>query len=194
MKDTIYKNKVFILSTCIAVAIIITLIVCIWKFTGNKVELPENTATIDTTENMNLIDTENIVSDVAVGSNIGVISNKNNEQADIILNTMGVDTKDLISYSASIDTTHESGHAICILKPKEAEYEKVKLGLIGYISTKQRVLQDTGKVDTAEYKAAESAVINEKDGYLILVLESDSEGIMENITTELDKALNKNKE
>lgn len=119
-------------------------------------------------------------------SEIRVVSNEDNEQADIMLGTVGLDINELTSYAASIDVKHDSSHAIVVTKPKPGSYALCKKALIDYVADKQRVLLESNKGDTQEYNNALSAVVYEHDNYLILVMEDNANTIVDEIVLQLD--------
>lgn len=121
-------------------------------------------------------------------SDIEVISNKNNDQSDLILDAINVDIKDLYTYAGSIDSRLESAHAIVILRPKEEEYNKVHRNLVFYIAEKQEYLENAGLDDTTLYDIAKRATIYDYNEYIILVMEDNEREILLSIIEQLEQA------
>lgn len=139
------------------------------------------------TEQSDYIKLSDIIIPINSGvSEIRVVSNENNEQAELMLNTVGLELNELTSYAASIDAKHDSAHAIVVTKPKPGSYTLCKKSLVEYIANKQRVLIESEKMDTKEYENTLNAVVYEHDDYLILVMEDNSQTILDEIVMQLD--------
>lgn len=133
---------------------------------------------IDTDQIQAIIDELNV-------STVETISNKQNEQSDLILSAAEVDIKALDSYAASIDPKQESAHALAILRPKVEQYSSVKQSLVGYIADKQRYFIENGLTDSDKYSIVQQAQLIESGEYIVLVIEKNSQELLNTILSEL---------
>lgn len=123
-------------------------------------------------------------------SDVRVVSNEVNNQANIVLGELGLNAKDMVSYAVSADTRQGFVHCLAVLLPKEEFYKDVKRKLADYIAATQRELLELKMTDSKEYKNTLSAVIYEHEGYLILVMESDAGSLLDDIIELLESAAN----
>lgn len=181
------RSKIKVIGVSGLAIIIVALIILVMRI-DNTPHYEDNDSA-NTTVVEEYIDLSGVVAPINSDiSEIKVVSNEDNEQADLMLGTVGLDLNDLTSYAASIDAKHDSSHAIVVTKPKQGSYAVCKKALIDYISDKQRILLDSNKENSEEYNNALSAIVYEHDEYLILVMEDNADTILDEIVTQLDSS------
>ena len=119
---------------------------------------------------------------------IEIISNRNNEQAQLILSDLGIDIQDINTYAGSIDIRTESAHAILIVRPKDGSYNSVKFSIVNYISNKRWELSPdnpNNNLDNTLYSIAEASELYEVNGYIILVIDENASEIVQSIESRL---------
>lgn len=181
--EIVKKYKAQILVGVIVLLIVLILLVLDKE---NKIIIPNNSVDNTITEpipnDMQLL--EDAVNKVNT-SEIETISNKNNEQADMILDVLGVDVKDLSSYAANIDLRLESAHVIVTLRPKEGKYDAVKLALMNYMVDKQNFFTSNGLEDSELYQIVLNSTLYQKGSYIFLVIEKNAESIVNSLIKEI---------
>lgn len=123
--------------------------------------------------------------------NYQVITNKNNDQADVLFDVIGIDLNDTISYALQIDVSYNSAHCISIVKPKEEATDNIYNAYIKYVASKQRFLSESGdSSSTAEeaIKIAKESLIYKYKEYYILVMCNDAQDVMNKIVEKLSVA------
>lgn len=172
----------------ISIIIILLLVSCIFLvLNSNKQDNIDDSS--DNTNNIIKSDNkipylDGLVENVNNGD-IEIISNKNNEQSDIILESIGIDITQLSTYAASIDPLIDSTYAIAILKPKEGFIESMEYELHDYIASKQRYFDTTG--DMGKYKIARDAAVYNNGEYLVLAMCNDCVAVADKLIEGLDK-------
>lgn len=186
LKKITKKQKQYI-AIGISVVVVIVLIVMVLNI-DNKTSLPVDGGTTTQPENIpnDTIFIENIVNEIN-DTEVEVISNKNNEQADIILDSVGVDIKDIYSYAASIDPKTDSAHAIIVIRPKEEEKTGSKKALTDYVALKQKYFLENNLEESELYTISKEAIVYEKDEYLVLVMEKDSRVLLDKVLKSIEE-------
>ena len=162
--------KVGLLILIIILAITLVVIICYNKSdTGEEAQTDEDINNQTTIAQMNDIDKI-----ITKFSNKDIISNLQNEQADVILNDINIDIKQLELYSFSIDLREDKAYLIGVFKPHKDNYSTVLKSLSDFVTYKQEYLSDpsiTNTENTQEYINAENTVITELNGYIIIVMD-----------------------
>lgn len=163
-------TKVGLLILIIILAITLVVIICYNKSdTGEEAQTDEDINNQTTIAQMNDIDKI-----ITKFSNKDIISNLQNEQADVILNDINIDIKQLELYSFSIDLREDKAYLIGVFKPHKDNYNTVLKSLSDFVTYKQEYLSDpsiTNTENTQEYINAENTVITELNGYIIIVMD-----------------------
>lgn len=123
--------------------------------------------------------------------NYQVITNKNNDQADVLFDVIGIDLNDTISYALQIDVSYNSAHCISIVKPKEEATDNIYDAYIKYVASKQRFLSESGdSSSTAEeaIKIAKESLIYKYKDYYILTMCDNAQDVMNKIVEKLSIA------
>lgn len=186
--EKIVSHKRIAIASVSAIALIILIILIINIKPNSNID-----NTVDTTPNVtntpeiipDFIETiENIVNSHN-DTEVETISNRNNEQAEIIFDKMQIDIKDLYGYSANIDLREDSAHIIMIIRPKEENYDTIVNKLAIYCADKQSYFIQNNKEDSELCNIAENSIICEINGYVIVVMEKDAPDILQGIINEL---------
>jgi hypothetical protein len=114
-------------------------------------------------------------------TNKEVISNINNEQADVILQDLGITLQNLEFYSFSTDVRQDTAYLVGIFKSKNGVHDEVEQELWSLTVEKQRyyqgilgTLQDTPEVQ-AEYSNAENTTMCDIGDYIVIVMDNDTD-------------------
>ena len=119
-------------------------------------------------------------------SEIEMISNRNNQQADVIFDSIGIKLSDIFAYAAAIDPRQSYSNAIIIVRPKEDTLEKIEDEIELYIVKKQaHFMYDDKLKDSREAKIANNALTCTYNGYVILAMTDDSSHTMNDILKQL---------
>ena len=189
LKDTVYKDgklqltpmQLKVVVGCGGLIVLVALIIVLVAIALNSnINTPDNSMEIEETIPPDTAALDEVLNDT-VTSDLEVISNINNEQSDVILETIGVDIIDVYSYAAAIDSRLESADTIVILNPKEGKAEDIKHALSNYISKKQRYFIDNGLTKTEAYKVVQNGLIDEYYGYIILIIQENASQLKQNI-------------
>lgn len=184
--DKVKKYKIPISIAAVIIIIIIAIILILHIDNKPNIPIEDNNTIENIVEPLpNDIDMlETIINNVDE-TEIEDISNRNNEQADIILENLGIDIRDVYSYAGSIDTRLDASHAILIVRPKEDTKDKIMIALANYINNKQNYLIGQDLDGTERYYIAEDATICEIGEYIALVYDENSKQIINNIVDSL---------
>lgn len=184
--DKVKKYKIPISIAAVIIIIIIAIILILHIDNKPNIPIEDNNTIENIVEPLpNDIDMlETIINNVDE-TEIEDISNRNNEQADIILENLGIDIRDVYSYAGSIDTRLDASHAILIVRPKEDTKDKIMIALANYINNKQNYLIGQDLDGTERYYIAEDATICEIGEYIALVYDENSKQIINNIVNSL---------
>lgn len=189
LKDTVYKDgklqltpmQLKVVAGCSGLIVLIALIVVLVAIALNSsINTPDSSMEVEETIPPDTAALDEVLNET-VTSDLEVISNINNEQSDVILETVGVDIVDVYSYAAAIDSRLESADTIVILNPKEGKAEGIKHALSNYISKKQRYFMDNGLTETEEYRVVQNGLIDEYYGYIILIIQENASQIKQSI-------------
>lgn len=107
-----------------------------------------------------------------------VVSNINNDQAEVILQALGIDIKDLELYSFASDVRIDRAYLIGVFKAKDNN--KIAQKLRQLIIDKQNKLKELIEYSDEyknDYENAQSAVISEKAGYVIIVMDKNTNAL-----------------
>lgn len=188
-KDKIYKDgklqltpmQLKVVAGCSGLIVLIALIVVLVAIALNSsINTPDSSMEVEETIPPDTAALDEVLNET-VTSDLEVISNINNEQSDVILETVGVDIIDVYSYAAAIDSRLESADTIVILNPKEGKVEDIKHALSNYISKKQRYFMDNGLTETEAYRVVQNGLIDEYYGYIILIIQENASQIKQSI-------------
>lgn len=188
-KDKIYKDgklqltpmQLKVVAGCSGLIVLIALIAVLVAIALNSsINTPDNSMEVEETIPPDTAALDEVLNET-VTSDLEVISNINNEQSDVILETVGVDIIDVYSYAAAIDSRLESADTIVILNPKEGKAEDIKHALSNYISKKQRYFMDNGLTETEAYRVVQNGLIDEYYGYIILIIQENASQIKQSI-------------
>ena len=188
-KDKIYKDgklqltpmQLKVVAGCSGLIVLIALIVVLVAIALNSnINTPDSSTEVEETIPPDTAALDEVLNDT-VASDLEVISNINNEQSDVILETVGVDIIDVYSYAAAIDSRLESADTIVILNPKEGKAEDIKHALSNYISKKQRYFMDNGLTETEAYRVVQNGLIDEYYEYIILIIQENASQIKQSI-------------
>lgn len=189
LKDTVYKDgklqltpmQLKVVAGCSGLIVLVALIVVLVAIALNSnINTPDSSMEVEETIPPDTAALDEVLNET-VTSDLEVISNINNEQSDVILETVGVDIIDVYSYAAAIDSRLESADTIVILNPKEGKAEGIKHALSNYISKKQRYFMDNGLTETEAYKVVQNGLIDEYYGYIILIIQENASQIKQSI-------------
>ena len=189
LKDTVYKDgklqltpmQLKVVAGCSGLIVLIALIVVLVAIALNSnINTPDSSTEVEETIPPDTAALDEVLNET-VTSDLEVISNINNEQSDVILETVGVDIIDVYSYAAAIDSRLESADTIVILNPKEGKAEDIKHALSNYISKKQRYFMDNGLTETEAYRVVQNGLIDEYYGYIILIIQENASQIKQSI-------------
>jgi len=178
-----HRNYVIIASIIVALVILIVIVLMINNTSTNR-PIPDT--------DINQLKKPAIPSDVSKlesiitkvdNSELELISNREDDQADIILDTIGISLDDIYSYAAVIDPRIEGIHSIIIMKPKDDCYSTIKTKLLCYLDSKIVNFSRLGQEDNQ--LIAENSGLREINGYIVLVLDSSSESILDEIEQQL---------
>lgn len=184
IKDLISKYKLYIMIGGIILLSVCTIIALL--SVDNNSKIPP--VIVDTPEPVQLpsdIDKLEAVIKKVDTTDIDMISTKEFEQADLILDALDIDVDELHSFAGVIDQKLDSIHTIFIARPKDEYYDQVKAELAFYLSDKLNYFSSTGQ--ETKYIITQDSGIYEKNGYIILVLEDYSKEILDSILVDLDK-------
>lgn len=121
--------------------------------------------------------------------NYQVITNKNNDQADVLFDVIGIDLNDTISYALQIDVSYNSAHCISIVKPKENDADNIYNAYVQYVASKQRFLsEESGLSNDKAIKIAKESLIYKYKDYYILTMCNDAQDVMNKIVEKLSVA------
>lgn len=188
-KDKIYKDgklqltpmQLKVVAGCSGLIVLVALIIVLVAIALNSnINTPDNGMEVEETIPPDTAALDEILNET-VTSDLEVISNINNEQSDVILETVGVDIIDVYSYAAAIDSRLESADTIVVLNPKEGKAENIRQALSNYISKKQRYFMDNGLTETEEYKVVQNGLIDEYYGYIILIIQENASQLKQSI-------------
>lgn len=188
-KDKIYKDgklqltpmQLKVVAGCSGLIVLIALIAVLVAIALNSnISTPDSNTEVEETIPPDTAALDEVLNET-VASDLEVISNINNEQSDVILETVGVDIIDVYSYAAAIDSRLESADTIVILNPKEGKAEDIKHALSNYISKKQRYFMDNGLTETEAYRVVQNGLIDEYYGYIILIIQENASQIKQSI-------------
>ena len=188
-KDKIYKDgklqltpmQLKIVAGCSGLIVLIALIIVLVAIALNSnINTPDSSIEVEETIPPDTAALDEILNET-VTSDLEVISNINNEQSDVILETVGVDIIDVYSYAAAIDSRLESADTIVVLNPKEGKAENIRQALSNYISKKQRYFMDNGLTETEAYKVVQNGLIDEYYGYIILIIQENASQLKQSI-------------
>lgn len=186
IKTEFKEHKIVIAITAAILALLIVIIAMV--VTSKPITIDKTEESDSSTEQIivdsHADDIEQIILDINT-SDIEVISNKHNDQADVIMGTLGVDIKDLVSYAAAVDSRQEAVNSIAIVKPKDETFDKVMDNLLNYITQKQLYYSNNSLESTEQYNAVLNGKVGICNGYLILVVHSDSNNIMNTIESRI---------
>ena len=189
LRDKVYKDgklqltpmQLKVVAGCSGLIVLIALIVVLVAIALNSnINTPDSSIEVEETIPPDTAALDEILNET-VTSDLEVISNINNEQSDVILETVGVDIIDVYSYAAAIDSRLESADTIVVLNPKEGKAEDIKHALSNYISKKQRYFMDNGLTETEEYRVVQNGLIDEYYGYIILIIQENASQIKQSI-------------
>lgn len=189
LRDKVYKDgklqltpmQLKIVAGCSGLIVLVALIVVLVAIALNSsINTPDSSTEVEEIIPPDTAALDEVLNET-VTSNLEVISNINNEQSDVILETVGVDIIDVYSYAAAIDSRLESADTIVILNPKEGKAEDIKHALSNYISKKQRYFMDNGLTETEEYRVVQNGLIDEYYGYIILIIQENASQIKQSI-------------
>ena len=189
LRDKVYKDgklqltpmQLKVVAGCSGLIVLIALIVVLVAIALNSsINTPDSSMEVEETIPPDTAALDEILNET-VTSDLEVISNINNEQSDVILETVGVDIIDVYSYAAAIDSRLESADTIVVLNPKEGKAEDIKHALSNYISKKQRYFMDNGLTETEEYRVVQNGLIDEYYGYIILIIQENASQIKQSI-------------
>lgn len=189
LRDKIYKDgklqltpmQLKVVAGCSGLIVLIALIVVLVAIALNSsINTPDSSTEVEETIPPDTAALDEVLNET-VTSDLEVISNINNEQSDVILETVGVDIIDVYSYAAVIDSRLESADTIVILNPKEGRVEDIKHALSNYISKKQRYFMDNGLTETEAYRVVQNGLIDEYYGYIILIIQENASQIKQSI-------------
>lgn len=188
-KDKVYKDgklqltpiQLKLVVGCSGLIVLIALIAVLVAIALNSsINTPDSSTEVEETIPPDTAALDEVLNET-VASDLEVISNINNEQSDVILETVGVDIIDVYSYAAAIDSRLESADTVVILNPKEGKAEDIKHALSNYISKKQRYFMDNGLTETEAYKVVQNGLIDEYYGYIILIIQENTSQIKQSI-------------
>ena len=188
-KDKIYKDgklqltpmQLKVVAGCSGLIVLIALIIVLVAIALNSnINTPDSSMEVEETIPPDTAALDEVLNET-VTSDLEIISNINNEQSDVILETVGVDIIDVYSYAAAIDSRLESADTIVILNPKEGKAEDIKHALSNYISKKQRYFMDNGLTETEAYRVVQNGLIDEYYGYIILIIQENASQIKQSI-------------
>ena len=189
LRDKIYKDgklqltpmQLKVVAGCSGLIVLIALIIVLVAIALNSsINTPDSSMEVEETIPPDTAALDEVLNET-VASDLEVISNINNEQSDVILETVGVDIIDVYSYAAAIDSRLESADTIVILNPKEGKAEDIKHALSNYISKKQRYFMDNGLTETEAYRVVQNGLIDEYYGYIILIIQENASQIKQSI-------------
>lgn len=189
LRDKVYKDgklqltpmQLKVVAGCSGLIVLIALIAVLVAIALNSsINTPDSSMEVEETIPPDTAALDEVLNDT-VTSDLEVISNINNEQSDVILETVGVDIIDVYSYAAAIDSRLESADTIVILNPKEGKAEDIKHALSNYISKKQRYFMDNGLTETEAYRVVQNGLIDEYYGYIILIIQENASQIKQSI-------------
>lgn len=189
LRDKIYKDgklqltpmQLKVVAGCSGLIVLIALIIVLVAIALNSsINTPDSSMEVEETIPPDTAALDEVLNET-VTSDLEVISNINNEQSDVILETVGVDIIDVYSYAAAIDSRLESADTIVVLNPKEGKAEDIKHALSNYISKKQRYFMDNGLTETEAYKVVQNGLIDEYYGYIILIIQENASQIKQSI-------------
>lgn len=189
LRDKIYKDgklqltpmQLKIVAGCSGLIVLIALIAVLVAIALNSsINTPDSSTEVEEIIPPDTAALDEVLNET-VTSDLEVISNINNEQSDVILETVGVDIIDVYSYAAAIDSRLESADTIMILNPKEGKAEDIKHALSNYISKKQRYFMDNGLTETEAYRVVQNGLIDEYYGYIILIIQENASQIKQSI-------------
>ena len=124
-------HKIVVLSVEVVGILILTLLLLLGINTIKNTVTEPGPIIYDDTEKL-----ENIVIKTNK-SEIEMISNRNNQQADVIFDSIGIKLSDIFAYAAAIDPRQSYSNAIIIVRPKEDTLEKIEDEIELYIVKKQ---------------------------------------------------------
>lgn len=188
-KDKVYKDgklqltpmQLKVVAGCSGLIVLIALIAVLVAIALNSsINTPDSSTEVEETIPPDTAALDEVLNET-VASDLEVISNINNEQSDVILETVGVDIIDVYSYAAAIDSRLESADTIVVLNPKEGKAEDIKHALSNYISKKQRYFMDNGLTETEAYRVVQNGLIDEYYGYIILIIQENASQIKQSI-------------
>lgn len=188
-KDKVYKDgklqltpmQLKVAAGCSGLIVLIALIAVLVAIALNSsINTPDSSTEVEETIPPDTAALDEVLNET-VASDLEVISNINNEQSDVILETVGVDIIDVYSYAAAIDSRLESADTIVVLNPKEGKAEDIKHALSNYISKKQRYFMDNGLTETEAYRVVQNGLIDEYYGYIILIIQENASQIKQSI-------------
>lgn len=189
LRDKIYKDgklqltpmQLKVVAGCSGLIVLIALIIVLVAIALNSsINTPDSSTEVEEIIPPDTAALDEVLNET-VTSDLEVISNINNEQSDVILETVGVDIIDVYSYAAAIDSRLESADTIVILNPKEGKAEDIKHALSNYISKKQRYFMDNGLTETEEYRVVQNGLIDEYYEYIILIIQENASQIKQSI-------------
>lgn len=189
LRDKVYKDgklqltpmQLKVVAGCSGLIVLIALIAVLVAIALNSnINTPDSSMEVEETIPPDTAALDEVLNET-VTSDIEVISNINNEQSDVILETVGVNIIDVYSYAAAIDSRLESADTIVILNPKEGKVEDIKHALSNYISKKQRYFMDNGLTETEAYRVVQNGLIDEYYGYIILIIQENASQIKQSI-------------
>ncbi len=184
--DKVKKYKIHISIAAVIIIMVIAIILILHIDNKPNIPIDDNNTIENIVEPLpNDIDMLEAIINNVDETEIEDISNRNNEQADIILENLGIDIRDVYSYAGSIDTRLDASHAILIVRPKEDTKDKIMIALANYINNKQNYLIGQDLDGTERYYIAEDATICEIGEYIALVYDENSKQIINNIVDSL---------
>lgn len=119
-------------------------------------------------------------------SDIQIISNRHNGQADIILDNLNINVNDLYAYAGAIDPKFESVYAVFILRPKEDKVSEIQSALRMYLYGKQLYYINNNLTDTDEYRILSNTINYSTDKYIVMVMSENANDILLDITKALE--------
>ena len=177
------NNKIIVISiiSALAIAIVALLIFAPKNEVSNVFEAGTNNISIVKSDTPII---EKMV-DGVVDSDIEIISNQNNEQADVILAALNIDIRDIYSYAGSIDPRFESAHAVLIVRPKENKMEIIKEGIRTYLFEKQSYFENSELQNSDMLNIIKSAILYNTNEYVVLVMEENPNDILLELSKQL---------
>lgn len=183
--DGIKEHKLIVL----AIGVILLLVVAIVLILNinNTVDNIQHTDEEDLPPDIHII--HDIVEKCNTNKEVEIISNKNNDQADVILDDLGIDIKQLYTYAAAVNLSDKISDSLIILRPKEENYSDVLNQSYGFVISQQVYYNDLVSKGYADIKEP-SSLIYEKYGYIIVATNDDPNKTILSIVKELDNNFN----